>query len=235
MERPKILVIIPAYNEEKSVGNVIRKIKYCFDADIVVIDDGSADSTSDKASSEGAKVIRLPFNLGIGGAMQTGYLYANENNYDVAVQVDADGQHDPAYLKTLVAPLLEEKCDMAIGSRYVKESSYKSSVSRRMGMVFFSWLVYLLTASRINDTTSGFRAVNRKIIEYFASSYPTDYPEVDVLVRLFRKNFRILEIPVEMMERQGGKSSITPLKSIYYMVKVSLALLINSLRSEGAL
>ncbi|HYF75081.1 MAG TPA: glycosyltransferase, partial [Candidatus Nitrosocosmicus sp.] len=153
---------------------------------------------------------------------------------DIAVQIDADGQHDPKYLNEIINRLNKEGCDMAIGSRYVEETSYKSSVTRRVGMVFFSWLVYMLTGNRIKDTTSGFRAVNRKVIEYFAESYPTDYPEVDVLVRLYKKGFTVCEVPVEMLERQGGKSSITPVKSIYYMIKVSIALLINSLRSGEA-
>ncbi|MDP4091892.1 MAG: glycosyltransferase family 2 protein [Bacillota bacterium] len=231
MDKPKILVIIPAYNEEKSIHTVIRKLKLHSDIDILVVDDGSVDMTFKKAALEGVKVVRLPFNLGIGGAMQTGYMYARDNGYDIAIQVDADGQHDPVYLNELIKPLTEKKCDMVIGSRYVAQTAYKSPISRRAGMIFFSWLVHLLTGNTIKDTTSGFRAVNRGIIEYFAENYPTDYPEVDVLVRLHKKSFKMCEIPVEMKERQGGKSSITPLKSLYYMIKVSLALFINSLRS----
>lgn len=234
LDNPRVLVIIPAYNEEKSIGAVIKSINKHADVDIVVIDDGSKDSTRTTAQDAGAKVITLPFNLGIGGAMQTGYLYALYNNYDIAIQVDGDGQHDPRYINALVAPLKQGLSDMVIGSRYVKQTSYKSSISRRTGMIFFSWLVYVLTGKRIKDTTSGFRAVNRKVIDCFAQYYPTDYPEVDVLVRLHRKGLKMAEIPVEMRERQGGRSSITPVKSVYYMIKVSLALLINSLRSEGA-
>lgn len=239
MDNPRVLVIIPAYNEEEVISAVIRKIKRHTDLemtvglDLIVINDGSRDSTAQKALNEGVRVVTLPFNLGIGGAMQTGYIYARDNNYDIAVQVDADGQHDPSYLNNLFNALKEVKCDMVIGSRYVETTSYKSRMSRRMGMIFFSWLVSLLTGQKVKDTTSGFRAVNRKVIEYFANSYPADYPEVDVLVRLHKKNFKIHEVPVEMQERQGGSSSITPLKSIYYMVKVSIALLINSLRSGG--
>lgn len=235
MRKPRVLVIIPAYNEEKNLPGVIQKIKSSYDADILVIDDGSCDLTYETALKEGAKAVSLPFNLGIGGAVQTGYIYANNNGYDIAIQVDGDGQHDPAYLEQLISPLISERYDMVIGSRYIQETAYRSSVYRRAGMLFFSWLIFVLTGKRIKDTTSGFRAVNRRTIEYFSTSYPTDYPEVDVIVRLFRKNCRILEVPVEMKERQGGKSSITPLKSFYYMVKVSLALLINALRSRGAL
>ncbi|MCX7920983.1 MAG: glycosyltransferase family 2 protein [Clostridia bacterium] len=233
MIEPKILVIIPAYNEEESIDNVIRKIKYYSNVDIVVVNDGSKDGTAKKALKEGVRVITLPFNLGIGGAMQTGYIFARDNHYDIAIQIDGDGQHDPLYLDKLIEPLKQDRCDMAIGSRYVEETAYRSSVTRRMGMIFFSWLIYALTGWKIKDTTSGFRAVNRKIIEYYAGSYPTDYPEVDVLVRLHKKRFRVMEVPVEMLERQGGSSSITPLKSIYYMVKVSTSLVISSLRSGG--
>ncbi len=233
MEYPKVLVIIPAYNEEKSIHAVIKKLKRISFIDILVVDDGSKDLTSREASREGVIVIRLPFNLGIGGAMQTGYIYARDNGYDIAIQCDADGQHDPQYIESLIKPIIEKQSDMVIGSRYVEQTSYKSSASRRAGMIFFTSLVRVLTGNTIKDTTSGFRAVNRNIINYFADSYPTDYPEVDVLVRLHKKNFKVIEVPVEMKERQGGKSSITPMKSLYYMIKVSLALLINSLRSGG--
>ncbi|MDP4180102.1 MAG: glycosyltransferase family 2 protein [Bacillota bacterium] len=231
----KILVIIPAYNEEKSISKVIKSL---FDSghkvDLVVVDDGSKDKTSIIAKESGAKVLKLPFNLGIGGAMQTGYLYAKKNNYDVAIQLDGDGQHDPLYLGDLITPLLDGRSDMIIGSRYVAKTEYQSNVSRRIGMIFFSTLVTLLTGNPIKDTTSGFRAVNRKIIDYFADNYPSDYPEVDVLIRLHKKKFKVMEVPVEMKERQGGTSSITPLKSIYYVIKVSIVLLINSIRT-GAL
>jgi glycosyltransferase involved in cell wall biosynthesis len=229
----KVLAIIPAYNEETSVGVVVRSIMSNIpEADVLVVNDGSGDSTSAKALEAGAAVINLPFNLGIGGAVQTGYLYARRNGYDIAVQVDGDGQHDPRYIKKIIEPLESGHADMVIGSRYVCETSYKSSFSRRTGMIFFSTLVSMLTGQRVKDTTSGFRAVNRKLIDYFSDHYPTDYPEVDVLVRLHKKNFRIAELPVEMQERKGGKSSITPVRSIYYMIKVSLSLLIGAMRSD---
>lgn len=229
----KVLVIIPAYNEEKSIGNVISKIKNLDGIDVVVVDDGSKDETLKVSLEKGARVIELPFNLGIGGAMQTGYLFAKNNNYDIAIQVDADGQHDPTYIEKLIEPIKNGKADMVVGSRYVEKTAYKSSLSRRSGMIYFSFLVTMLTGQKIKDTTSGFRAVNKKIIEYFAQSYPTDYPEVDVLVRLNRKKFKICEVAVEMKDRQGGTSSITPLKSVYYMIKVSIAVLIDTLRSGG--
>jgi len=229
----KVLVIIPAYNEEASIGAVIKSIKHhAPEAQIIVINDGSRDNTHIEAAKAGATVINLPFNLGIGGAMQTGYLYAKANDFDAAIQVDGDGQHDPAYIHKLLKPIESGSASVVIGSRYVSETSYKSSFSRRTGMIFFSILVKILTGQTIKDTTSGFRAVNRDVIEYFAEHYPTDYPEVDVLVKLHKKKFRMIEVPVEMQQRQGGKSSITPLRSIYYMIKVSLSLLVGALRSN---
>lgn len=228
----KTLVIIPAYNEENSIVKVIDSIKKNIpESTILVINDGSKDNTSAKAYRSGAIVIDLPFNLGIGGAMQTGYLYAKEHSFDLAIQVDADGQHDPYYIRSLMAPVIEDRADMCIGSRYVSKTSYRSSIYRRVGMVFFSNLIYVLTGNKIKDTTSGFRVVNKKVISYFANHYPTDYPEVDVLVKLFRKKFRVIEVPVEMKDRIAGKSSITPIRSVYYMIKVSLSLLIGAIRS----
>lgn len=201
-------------------------------ADILVVNDGSKDNTSRKAKTAGAKVIDLPYNLGIGGAMQTGYLYAKENGYDIAVQVDGDGQHDPSYIKELIEPIINNSADVVVGSRYISKTNYKSSVFRRMGMIFFSFLVSTLTNQKFKDTTSGFRAVNKEVINYFSNHYPVDYPEVDVLIRLKKRNFRIAELPVEMYKRQGGKSSITTFRSLYYMLKVSLAIIIGTLRSS---
>ena len=227
----KMLVIIPAYNEEASVAAVVGRVKSCLpEADILVVNDGSHDRTAERAENSGARVIELSFNLGIGGAMQTGYMYAKRWGYEIAVQVDADGQHDPSYIKTMLEPVMEGRADVVIGSRYVHKTTYRSTFLRRTGMVFFSVLVRLLTGLRVKDTTSGFRVVNRKVIEYFADRYPSDYPEVDVLIKLYKRHFWVAEVPVEMAERQGGKSSITLLRSVYYMVKVSLSLIIGALR-----
>lgn len=232
MNQRKIIILIPAYNEEKSIKDVIEKTKKNIsEADILVINDGSKDQTAQKASEAGAIVVELPFNLGIGGAMQTGYLYAKQNNYDIAIQCDGDGQHDPVYIRNIIEPIIQDNADMVVGSRYLQKTLYKSKFMRRIGILFFSGFVSMLIGKKITDPTSGFRAVNQKIIEYFARKYPLDYPEVDVLVRLNNHNFRIMEVPVEMKERQGGRSSITPLRSIYYMTKVSLALIVNSIRS----
>lgn len=227
----KILVIIPAFNEEQTILKVINDIRSSIPcADILVVNDGSHDNTSSIAHSQNVKVIDLPFNLGIGGAMQTGYIYADRNKYNFAVQVDADGQHDPKFIDNVLTPVFEGKCDMAIGSRYVSVTSYKSPICRRMGMIFFSWLINALTGRKVKDPTSGFRAVNSKIIHFFAQKYPTDYPEVEVLISLHKKGFTFCEVPVEMKVRLGGVSSITPIRSIYYMAKVSLALLVNLIR-----
>ncbi len=187
----KILIIIPAYNEETTIQKVIRSINLKMpEADILVVNDGSTDDTSKKASQAGAKVVDLPYNLGIGGAVQTGYIYAKENDYDIAVQVDADGQHDPSYIKDLIKHLIKNSADVAVGSRYISKTDYRSSICRRMGMVFFSFLVSLLTNQKFKDTTSGFRAVNKDVINCFANNYPDDYPEVDVLVKLKKKNLK---------------------------------------------
>lgn len=225
------LVIIPAYNEEKTIGNVIRSIRAHIPAvDIVVVNDGSTDRTAEVATRYGVTVLNLPYNVGIGGGMQTGYLYACVKGYEYAVQIDADGQHDPADLPRLLQHARNGDGDMILGSRYVKTTRYKSSFMRRIGMILFSGLVALLSGQKVKDTTSGYRVVNRRLIELFSSYYPTDYPEVEAIVYLKRQGCSIMEVPTEMRERQGGSSSITPLKSVYYVIKVALALFMNVLR-----
>lgn len=224
------LVIIPAYNEAATIGQVIKNIKRWCDADILVVNDGSTDGTSATARAEKVTVIDLPCNLGIGGAMQTGYRYACRYGYEFAVQVDADGQHDPRFIDTLVQPLLAGKADMVIGSRYMEDGDYRGSLARRAGSRFFSFLLKLLTGQAIYDTTSGFRAVNRRVLAYFIRHYPPDYPEVEVIMQLLRQGYRLKEIPVAMYPRKGGHSSITLLRSVYYMLKVSLAVVISYLR-----
>lgn len=227
----KILVIVPAYNEEESIKNVVESIQNQeVNVDVVVINDGSKDHTYKEASKTDAYVIDLPFNLGIGGAMQTGYLYAFKNKYDIAIQIDADGQHNSEYIKNLIQPILNEEADMVIGSRYLEKTQYKSTLFRRLGMIYFTAIIKLFTGNRVTDTTSGYRAVNRKVIKMFAREYPEDYPEVEVLVWLKKRRLKIKEISVEMNERTTGKSSITPFKSLYYMIKVTLGIIISSIR-----
>lgn len=223
----KCLVIIPAYNEEKNIYKVIKSIEgnnHKFD--VVVINDGSNDNTELEAKRAGAKVLTLSSNLGIGGAVQTGYLYALYHNYDAAVQIDGDGQHSSDDLERLLKEVIEKNADMVIGSRFICKSNYKPSVSRKLGIKYFSKLVSFLCNCSYYDTTSGYRMVNKNGISLFASYYPQDYPEVETIVYAVKNGLKVKEISVNMNKRQGGKSSITPIKSMYYMAKVTLASLI---------
>jgi glycosyltransferase involved in cell wall biosynthesis len=225
------IAIVPAFDERSSVGKVITEIRTIDpDLEIVVIDDGSTDGTATEAVRAGANVVRLPFNLGIGGAMQTGYQYARDHGFDLAVQIDGDGQHNPRELPRLIAPILDGSTDMAVGTRFADGRRYRPPFARRIGIVLFAWLVSLIVGQRVTDTTSGFRAVNRKGIILFASDYPHDYPEVETTVLVFRHKLRMIEVPVDMRTRSSGQSSITLFRSIYYVIKVSLALLIGLFR-----
>lgn len=233
ISNPRVLVIIPAYNEEKSIARVIRNIQdTCSEVDIAVINDGSSDGTSRQARSTGACVIDLPVNLGIGGAMQTGYKYAWRNGYDVAVQIDGDGQHDPKDLSSMLDVLTKEKADMVIGSRFVANTGYRPSAGRQAGIKLFSYLISKILKQPVKDTTSGYRAVNRRVIGLFARDYPTDYPEVEVLVLLHRHRLCVKEVPAHMHYRTTGASSITPWRSLYYMIKVTLSILIMLTRPQ---
>jgi len=225
------VAIVPALNEEASVGRVIDEIR-AFDPgfDIVVVDDGSTDRTAGIAGDRGAHVVRLPFNLGIGGAVQTGYRFAFEHGYDLAVQVDGDGQHDPAQLPAILGPVLAGDADLCVGSRFAAGAGYQSSFARRVGIRVFAFVVSAVVRQRVTDTTSGFRAVNRKGIALFAADYPHDYPEVEATVMSVKHKLRLHEVPVVMRERAGGASSITALRSIYYMTKVLLAIFVGLFR-----
>lgn len=235
IDKAKILVIIPAYNEEKNIEHVISSIKREFPiCDILVVNDGSRDRTGQVAKDMGVVVINLPYNLGIGGAMQTGYRYAADNNYGIAVQVDGDGQHPAEQIKRLVAVIGDGEADVVVGSRFIVDGSYRPTTTRLIGITYFSKLLSLVLGQKVTDTTSGFRAVNNKVISFFSGNYPEDYPEVEALLLLHRKGFRIKEISVDMKERVSGKSSITPFRSLYYMVKVSLAIFIGILRKGPA-
>ena len=235
-----ILVIIPAYNEEGSVGKVIEDIRtHLSKADIVVVNDGSTDGTSEKSRASGATVLGLPFNLGIGGAMQLGYQYACQRGYDIAIQVDADGQHDPKEIAKLLGALEEKKMDVAMGSRFLGTSEFKSSLMRRIGIFIFSRVISMIVGQKITDPTSGFRAANRRAIRLFALEYPQDYPEPEAVVLLHQCRLKMAEVPVRMSERYSGESSITKIRSVYYMVKVLLAIFVDCfkkpplLRQEG--
>ncbi len=224
----KILVIIPAYNEKDTIGRVIEKTqrKLPF-ADVLVVNDGSSDFTSDVSIQKGAFVLDFPYNLGIGAAMQAGYKFAYKMGYDIAVQCDADGQHHPAEIKKLVATLINDEVDMVLGSRYLRKKRYRSFVLRRVGILIFSRVLSLIVGQKLTDTTSGFRAVNREVIKSFSAFYPCDYPEPEALVLLHREGFTIKEIPVNMSSRKAGASSINGFRPIYYMVKVLLAIFID--------
>lgn len=226
-----MLIIIPAFNEEASIGSVIKDVRtHLPGADIAVVNDGSWDNTAKIASAHNVIVLSHPYNMGIGATMQTGYKYALLKGYDVAVQVDADGQHPADQIKTLLEPILNGKADLVVGSRFLGEGGYKPSIARGFGMSFFSRLVSFIVSARITDTTSGFRAAGKDCIEFFSRSYPDDYPEVEALVLLHRRGFSIMEVPVRMEERASGRSSITPAKSVYYMVKVLLAIIVDLIK-----
>lgn len=229
---PRVLAILPAYNEEESLGAVLAALGHAAPGiDVVVVDDGSRDRTREVARAAGVQVLALPFNLGIGGAVQTGYQYARDRGYDVAVQVDADGQHLPSELSKLLEPLARGEADLVAGSRFAAGGAYPSSLPRRAGIWYFAWLLTAVLGRRVTDPTSGFRAANRRVIDLFAGEYPTDYPEVDSLVLLHRRGLRSREVPVTMAPRQGGKSSISWFRSLYYMAKVSLSVVIQVVRT----
>jgi glycosyltransferase involved in cell wall biosynthesis len=227
----KILIIIPAYNEEKSLPGVIRDLRENISlADILVVNDGSKDRTEMVARDLGVMVLGLPFNLGIGGAMQTGYRYAERNGYDVAIQFDGDGQHVATEVDVLLEGLQQGKGDIVVGSRFLKPGEYRPPFFRKLGIRIFSTVLSAILRMRVTDTTSGFRVANRSVIEFFARSYPEDYPEVESLVLLHRAGMTIVEVPVVMRDRTGGRSSITPIRSVYYMIKVLLAVFIDLLK-----
>ena len=228
----KKIIIIPAYNEEENIERTVNAIhKSAQGFDYVIINDCSTDNTRKICEEKEFNIVNLPINLGIGGAVQTGYKYAYENGYDVAVQVDGDGQHDPEFLNTMADYLIEHQVDMVIGSRFIEKKGFQSSITRRMGIQFFSKLIKVLTGKKITDPTSGLRMIGRNVMEIFSEDYPRDYPEPESIVAVLRKNMKIEEIPVVMLERQGGVSSISPKKSIYYMIKVTLAILIERIRN----
>jgi glycosyltransferase involved in cell wall biosynthesis len=232
----RFLAIVPAYNEDEIIARTVAEIRQCApDFDVLVVDDGSADETAVSAAAAGATVLRLPFNLGIGGAMQCGYMYALEHRYDVAVQVDGDGQHDPRAIPQLLAHLQSDRTlNMVTGSRFLERGGDRSSPARRAGINFFARVVSLLTRQRVTDPTSGFRMTDRVGIELFARDYPADYPEVEAILLMHAHRLRSCEIPVQMRPRTSGSSSIGSWQPVYYMVKVLLAMFVTTLRSRPA-
>lgn len=227
----KKIIIIPAYNEEENIEKTIALIqKNAIGFDYVIVNDCSIDNTRYICEKNSFNVINLPVNLGIGGAVQTGYRYAYEHGYDVAVQVDGDGQHDPEFLNIMADYLMEHHLDMVIGSRFIEKKGFQSSAARRIGIIFFSILIRILTGKKITDPTSGLRMVGRRVMDIFAKDYPRDYPEPESVVAVLRRDLKVEEIPVVMKERVGGVSSISFKKSVYYMIKVTFAILIERIR-----
>ncbi len=227
----KKLVIIPAYNESESIEKTIRDImEKAPEFDFIIVNDCSTDNTLEICRENQFNVLNLPINLGIGGAVQTGYIYAKENGYDIAVQVDGDGQHDPAFLSVMAEKMEETGADMIIGSRFIAKEGFQSSAARRVGIKYFSALIKLLTGKVITDPTSGLRMIGKRGIELFASDYPKDYPEPESTVAMLHRGMEVVEIPVIMKERQGGVSSIRLQKTVYYMIKVTLAILVEKMR-----
>ena len=228
------IAVVPAYNEAGTVGRVIGALReHAPGFDVVVIDDGSTDATCREATNAGARVLRHPFNLGIGGAVQSGFKFALESGYDYMVQVDADGQHDPAEIATLTREMeADPTLDVICGSRFLRDLEYVGPVSRRAGIHVFAFILSRIVGQRVTDPTSGFRLYNRRAISLFARDYPHDYPEVEAVLVLHYHRLRMREVAVRMFQRGGGKSSIRSGKSVYYMVKVLLAIFVGMARAK---
>lgn len=233
LKMQRFLVIIPAYNEAENIEKVINELeaKAPF-YDYIIINDCSKDNTAQVLKKRKGKVISLAVNLGVGGAVQTGYIYALENDYDIAVQLDGDGQHAPSYLKELVKPVESGEANICIGSRFIQKKGFQSSGLRKLGISFLSCVIYLCIGKKIKDVTSGFRAVDKKYIEFFANDYPQDYPEPEAIVTAYRNGAVIKEIPVVMREREKGTSSIDLKRGIYYMIKVTLSIVLANVAAK---
>lgn len=227
------VAVVPALNEERSIGRLLEELRAVDPGlEVVVVSDGSRDRTAEVAAAAGAHVLRLAFNVGIGGAVQAGFRFAHERGYELAVRLDGDGQHDPAQLPAVMAPVLAGEADLAIGSRFLDPGGYRSSAARRVGIRVLARVVSRIAGRTLTDTTSGFQALSPKAIALFAAELPHDYPEVEGLVMALRRGLRVTEVPVTMRERTHGSSSIGALASVYYMVKVLLAIFIDGFRRE---
>jgi glycosyltransferase involved in cell wall biosynthesis len=234
----KILIVIPCFNEQAAIAEVVRTIQHTtrqqgFDADVLVVNDCSTDKSIEIIRTLGCLYLDLPVNLGIGGAMHAGYKYAYRHGYDAAVQMDGDGQHPANELSKILTPLLQDKADVVIGSRFLTKEGFQSSLTRRMGIQYFRWLNQLLIGQTVHDSTSGFRAFNRKTLAVVERYYPDEYPEPEAIVQFGLYGLRMMEVPVLMQERQGGVSSINSSRAVYYMAKVSLGILFIYLRLRG--
>jgi glycosyltransferase involved in cell wall biosynthesis len=227
-KKPRILVITPAHNEEKAIDKTLKEIraKAPFVEDIAVIDDGSRDRTAEIASNRNVSVVRLPINLGIGGAVQTGFKYAMLNGYDIAVQMDADMQHDPSYLGSLIKPIVERKSDIVIGSRYLSGKPEEMPRIRNVGVKYFSWLASKIIGNKITDCSSGYRALNKKAFKFFSSNYPVDFPDAEALVIAHKAGLRITEVYAPFRKRKTGRSSLRSSRLLYYPLKETFAILV---------
>ena len=233
----RILVVVPAFNEEGNIKTTIEQIASLpGDITVLVVNDGSYDSTRQEVEGTRAELINLPFNLGVGGAVQMGFIYALTYQFDIVVQVDGDGQHDMAFFNELISPVVKDEVDMTIGSRFLPPHlGYRSSFIRRMGIHFFAYLISSITQYTVTDPTSGFRAFNRKMIRLFARYYPQDFPEPEAIAVASRYKARVKEVPVQMRKRMSGNSSIRYLKTLYYMIKVTFAIFLDKLKPLRAL
>ena len=230
----KKLLIIPAYNEAENLVELVGEIRQkAPDYDYIIVNDGSNDHTVKVCIENNLNALHLSNNLGIGGAVQAGYLYAIRNNYDIAIQIDGDGQHDPAYLDVLIQPIVDGQADFTIGSRFINKEGFQLSGLRRAGILWLDSVLKSSTRLDITDATSGFRACNQQVMHAFAAYYPKDYPEPETIADLYRHKFRIMEVPVLMRERQSGVSSIRLFKPIYYMMKVTISILVSRLKRPG--
>jgi len=228
-----VLAVVPAFNESEAIGGVVSELRAVSPpVDVVVVDDGSSDGTARLAETAGARVLRLPINLGIGGAVQTGFRYAARNGYDAVIQVDGDGQHVPSEIPALLEAMSGTGADVVIGSRFLAARGYTTSPARRIGTRVFSLFNSLALGRRITDNTSGFRAYNARAVRFLSENYPQDYPEPESVVLLGRNGFSIREVPVRMREREHGRSSISAFGSVYYMVKVLLAIFVDLFKAR---
>jgi glycosyltransferase involved in cell wall biosynthesis len=227
----RIIIIVPAFNEEANIVSTIESIKKSGDFDVLVINDCSLDRTLLLAQTQkNVKVIDLACNLGIGGAMQTGYIYADKYGYDIAIQIDGDGQHDPGFIRSIIDPIVHGGYDIVIGSRFIEYEGFQSTRLRRIGIVYIQQLIRVLVGMQITDPTSGYRAFGKRAIKHFAKGYPNDYPEPESIVIAHRLGLKIQEIPVVMAARTGGASSIYTYKTVYYMLKVTLSIMVARVR-----
>jgi len=233
-ELHNFIVIIPAYNEAERIASTIAGIRKFCNADIIVVSDGSTDNTVNEASEAGATVVELPFNLGYGAALKTGYKYALTKDYEFAVQMDADGQHDPSAIQSLIEPVLKDEVDITIGSRFLRRGNCKAPFIRRIGMFFFAFIASIFTGKRVTDPTSGFQALNSKVMKFYASdAYPVDYPDADVIIMLHRRGIKFSEVPAAMKRSVGKVSMHSGLKPFYYTFKMLLSILVTLLRGRG--